>query len=491
MPHPLFQSGLSQELKWLQEVVKQRVEELENFYAAQLTAGPTNPIASFQGLPSLPTPPASTPYHRFLLERKLTAAERVLLLLAIARAIQPAVLHPLFDRATHSFLQAEFGGAGTNGRFLPTLKTWLFLVAGLDLDQQQALLLQVPPTHGFFVENILATASAKRRGGEEEYTEEDSNDDWTNQQIRLTQPYLRYFSGGAPPRLDEEPNFPATLSETSLSFEDVVLPPNVREALEDLIRYVEHYEQLFELAGVKGRIKESYVVVFSGTPGTGKTLTANLLGKKLKVPVYVVNLSRIVSKYIGETEKNLEKVFNRFSGQRCILFFDEADALFGRRTEVKEAKDRYANQEVAYLLQKIETFRGLVILATNVHDVESTFDRAFQRRIRRHIPFHFPESEEREILWAKALPAAFQYQEGLLEKLAKNYQLNGASIHNILSDALVDAVAQHTRILTPDLLEPAMKIDYARRKMMFEVFTDEQVAKNPGKRYGNIYRGNF
>src|SRR6201991_4144918 len=149
------------------------------------------------------------------------------------------------------------------------------------------------------------------------------------------------------------------------------------------------------------RLKKGYRALFYGPPGTGKTLTAALLGNEMNKDVYRVDLSMVVSKYIGETEKNLELLFARAEDKGWILFFDEADALFGKRTSVRDAHDKYANQEVSYLLQRIEDFNGLIILATNM---KNNIDEAFVRRFNAILRFPFPEAAERKLIWEKSFP---------------------------------------------------------------------------------------
>ena len=173
-----------------------------------------------------------------------------------------------------------------------------------------------------------------------------------------------------------------------------------------------------------------YRALFYGPPGTGKTLAATLLGKATKQPVFRIDLSMVVSKYIGETEKNLGKLFDEAENKKWILFFDEADALFGKRTQTKGANDRYANQEVAYLLQRIEDFSGLVILATNI---QSNIDDAFSRRFQAMIHFAKPTVAERILLWKQLFGESFKLSEEIdLDALASNYELTGGEMINVL-----------------------------------------------------------
>jgi SpoVK/Ycf46/Vps4 family AAA+-type ATPase len=201
----------------------------------------------------------------------------------------------------------------------------------------------------------------------------------------------------------------------------------------------------------------------------------------------------MVSKYIGETEKNLEKVFDRFDKQPCILFFDEAEAIFSKRNEVKDSHDQHANNMQSFLLQKIEEFSGIVILATNVQQLSQYFDKAFQRRIRLIASFDFPDYEERKQLWERSVEAPYHFENDLTEMLAKNYQLTGGGIYNIVSDAVLEAMDRQTVVITFDMIEPAMKDEFKKTGRPYKICTDEMVMSNPVWRYGTGYeqRKNF
>ena len=192
--------------------------------------------------------------------------------------------------------------------------------------------------------------------------------------------------------------------------------------------------------------------LFSGPPGTGKTLTASLLGKYTNRDVFRIDLSLVVSKYIGETEKNLSKLFDRAENKDWILFFDEADALFGKRTGVRDAHDKYANQEVSYLLQRIESHTGLVILASNM---KSNIDAAFTRRFNAIIEFENPTAQERLAIWKNNIPQNIRLDKEInLEEIARKYEVNGANIVNIIHYACLKTLENNSDILRqPDLLK--------------------------------------
>jgi SpoVK/Ycf46/Vps4 family AAA+-type ATPase len=183
------------------------------------------------------------------------------------------------------------------------------------------------------------------------------------------------------------------------------------------------------------RLHQGFRVLFYGPSGTGKTLTAGVLGNETKKDVYKIDLSMVVSKYIGETEKNLELLFARAEDKNWILFFDEADAIFGKRTNVRDAHDKYANQEVSYLLQRIEDYNGLVILATNM---KNNIDDAFIRRFNDIVKFQIPNEEERKEIWEKSFPPNSDYDD--IPNKVKKYELTGGNIINVVHYAGIQAV---------------------------------------------------
>ena len=197
----------------------------------------------------------------------------------------------------------------------------------------------------------------------------------------------------------------------------------------------------------------SFPCLFYGPPGTGKTLTAKLLGKSLNQPVFRIDLSMLVSKYIGETEKNLARLFDRAKGKDWILFFDEADAIFGKRTSIKDSNDKWANLEVSYLLQKIEEHRGLVILATNLKE---NMDAALTRRFQVVIKFTKPGWPEQQQLWKTILPAHFEYAPQVKLDAFSKYNFTGANISNILKQACLDSVANATTTISQESLKHAV-----------------------------------
>jgi hypothetical protein len=212
--------------------------------------------------------------------------------------------------------------------------------------------------------------------------------------------------------------------------EDLVLPTDLEEELDLARSWMKHRRRVFEEWGFGRRIAQGQglTALFSGDPGTGKTMAAQVMARDLGQELYRVDLSRVMSKYIGETEKNLSRLFDDARASGAILFFDEADALFGKRSEVKDAHDRYANLEIGYLLQRMEEHVGTTILATNrMRDL----DEAFTRRFHFILDFPLPSPPERRRIWAGMLPPeALKDQEIDLEQLAENYEISGGEIRN-------------------------------------------------------------
>jgi ATPase family associated with various cellular activities (AAA) len=236
-------------------------------------------------------------------------------------------------------------------------------------------------------------------------------------------------------------------------FDDIVLPPADIDLLRQIAGQVRSRAQVYEAWGFGARMNRGLGIsaLFCGESGTGKTMAAEVIANELRFDLYRIDLATIVSKYIGETEKNLRRLFDAAEGGGVILFFDEADALFGKRSEVKDSHDRYANIEVNYLLQKMESYRGLSILATNR---KSGLDSAFLRRIRFVIDFPFPGPAQARALWTKVFPSSTPKRGLDLDRLAR-MKLTGGSIHNIALHAAFLAAHRHKEVDTDLVLQAA------------------------------------
>ncbi|MDB9329961.1 ATP-binding protein [Nodularia spumigena CS-591/04] len=248
--------------------------------------------------------------------------------------------------------------------------------------------------------------------------------------------------------------------EIKASWKDIVLPNEELDLLHQIADQVRHRSIVYDQWGFRERMNRGMgvSVMFAGESGTGKTMAAEVIANDLQLNLYRIDISAVVSKYIGETEKNLRKLFDAAEDGGAILFFDEADALFGKRSEVKDSHDRYANIEINYLLQRLEAYRGLAILATNI---KSALDAAFMRRLRFIVNFSFPGVNERKVMWEKAFPPKTPVEDLDFHKLAK-FNLTGGNIHNIAVNAAFLAAKAGTPV-NMDLLMAATQTEF--RKM--------------------------
>ncbi|UYQ93544.1 ATP-binding protein [Chitinophaga horti] len=373
--------------------------------------------------------------------------EQVILLLALMPHLQPG----FFESIIQQYLPQggdfpEFGGAkGNNHRgMLPTGETAVFLLAGRNIFTRQQL-------HAIFAdEGVLYQEGVLTLGGVKD------GEPAMSGRLVLSPEWLHQVLVGKELQPRFSPEFPARRLRTKMNWEDAVLHPITREQIGDIRTWLQYQHEFRNDANLSRKVKPGYRALFYGPSGTGKTLTATLLGKQFGQEVYRIDLSQVVSKYIGETEKNLEKVFTRAENKNWILFFDEADALFGKRTNVQSAHDRFANQEVSYLLQRVEEFPGLMILASNF---KNNLDEAFLRRFHAIIHFPVPNEEERRQLWEKSLPASLKLSPGVdVKQLSARFDLTGAAILNVMQYATLRAFARGDgQLQLQDVLEGVRK----------------------------------
>lgn len=247
--------------------------------------------------------------------------------------------------------------------------------------------------------------------------------------------------------------------EGSQEWNTLVLPSDQRDSIEELIARVKQRRTVYESWELGRHFGRGLGVsaLFSGPPGTGKTMAAGLIAAELSTDLYQVDMSKIVSKWIGETEKNLAALFEAAEAGHAILLFDEADALFGKRTEVKSSNDRHANQETNFLLQRLESFRGVCVLTTNN---DTAIDEAFRRRIAFHVHFPMPDIEEREHLWKSMLRPTIPTQGKLdLAALARRFEMSGGHIRNAVLRAAF-AAANANRPVDNQMLLRAAQLEY-------------------------------
>lgn len=413
-------SNLVNSFQLLQQLIRNRLDA--HFKKEE------KPVSEF--FPQVQLQEDTTPLNRFIIGNQLTIEEYVTLLIGLAPHAQPA----FFENIIHEYLPQggdfpEFGGVrGTNQRsLLPTGETVLFILAGNDLPARLHLQQLFSPDHLFRQQNILWPEDVKE--GEPAMSGRlIMGAEWVSRFL-FNQENIPRFS----------PDFPAKQLISRMSWDDIILHQQTRDEIEQIKIWLAHNETLLQDANLARKLKPGYRALFYGPPGTGKTLAVSLLGKEFNKDVYRVDLSQVVSKYIGETEKNLEKIFSKAEHSDWILFFDEADALFGKRTNVSSSHDRYANQEVSYLLQRVEDFSGLLILASNF---KGNLDKAFIRRFHAMVHFPMPDVKERLLIWKKSLPLNLQLTGIDLNEIAQRYELSGASILNIMQFAALRTLSR-------------------------------------------------
>lgn len=377
--------------------------------------------------------------------QKITFQERIVVMLALMPHVCPQILDIFFVQNKNFDRQyTEFGGwkGLSHGGFLPTGETAAFIIAGEDTDRRKSVIKYFQKDHWFYTKNILRLEGA----GEGE--------PFLSGQLRVSEEFLSQVLLDKEYKPDYNIGFPAKRITTELNWDDMVLDYQVAIELEEINAWISSGKTIMEDWGLSRILKAGYRSLFYGPPGTGKTLAATLLGKKNNMDVYRIDLSMIVSKYIGETEKNLARVFDLAENRNWILFFDEADALFGKRTSTNTSNDRHANQEVAYLLQRIEDFPGMIILATNLR---SNIDEAFSRRFQSVIYFPMPTEELRAEIWRKMLKNWPGSVDEELILMAAETELSGGAITNVIRRCALSLVNQKDKSLNKSILNNALQ----------------------------------
>ena len=254
--------------------------------------------------------------------------------------------------------------------------------------------------------------------------------------------------------------------ECAFGWDDLVLPEHSKRLLRAACDQVRYRHKVYDTWGFSSKIAygRSVSMLFTGPPGTGKTMGAQIVAKELGLAIYRISLANVVSKYIGETEKNLDEIFEKARRSKAVLFFDEADVLFSKRTEVKDANDKYSNMESAFLLQKIEEYSGVVILATNL---VQNFDEAFKRRMKLLIDFPFPDSEQRREMWQKAFPDRLPLGNVDMDYLVEHFELSGSNIKNIALHAAFLAAAGKSDAVEMRHLIAALRNEYSKSGKAF------------------------
>ena len=368
--------------------------------------------------------------------------ERLALALCLTPYLRPQLLDVFFTKnQTFDRPFTEFGGVANDvhSGFLPTGETLLFLLSAGNIPKRLEAMGLLDPEHVLYRQRILELESGPEPGPPYKGV------------LLLTPELYARLIREKTYRPEFGARFPARRITTELEWSDLVLHPNTLRQIEEIQIWAKHGTALLEEWEMRKKLRPGYRSLFYGPPGTGKTMTASLLGKTTGREVYLVDLSMVISKYIGETEKNLARVFDQAEHKGWILFFDEADALFGKRTQIQDAHDRYANQEVSYLLQRIELFDGITILASNLR---TNLDDAFTRRFESIIHFPMPGAEDRLRIWRQGLPQKANLGKEIdLYQIAEKYELSGGGIMNVVRYASLRALDNGGTIRQEDLLE--------------------------------------
>ena len=428
---------LEADLEWFAQVLSARLE------------GYFRPAEGGPGAIDIAPPDLAdrdSPWARFIDQHRVPPPLRLVLLLALVPHLRPQVLDVLWTRneATGRGF-TEFGGAqGSNhGGFIPTGETAVFLLAGDDLATR------------FRAARLFDGDQFLARQGLVSLGPVAAGESPLSGVLMLARDQLYRFTSGKDRRPTFGSDFPARLIRTPLEWRQLVLPQRTVEQLEEIRHWVQYGDTLLREWGMARNLRPGFTSLFHGAPGTGKTLSACLLGKHCGCDVYRVDLSMVLSKYIGETEKNLARVFDLAEHRRWILFFDEADALFGKRTRVDDAHDRYANQEISFLLQRIEDFDGVVILSSNM---KANIDDAFVRRFQSVVHFPMPRPAERRRIWRDAFPPVAELETRLdVDQLADRYELSGGTIMNVVRYASLRALSRGARTLLLDDVEEGVR----------------------------------
>lgn len=421
-------SVINREIEWFSEILDKRF---------LLYFDPRDDDGDIYNIEPPTIEKSNAPYARVVNHYNMQAPERLTMLMSFLPHIKPEVLDLfLIQNENINRPFTEFGGiiGMSHGGFLPTGETVMFLLAGYRMEKRLLFQNIFSQSHYFYKHNILSLTNLK------------TGEPTLSGALTLSKEYVDLLTTGRPFKPLYTSQFPAKLVSTPYEWNDLVLEENAMEQVREIIGWIKYGNYLLKEWELEKKIRPGFTSLFYGPPGTGKTLTACLLGKTTGLDIFKIDLSMMISKYIGETEKNLANVFDQAENKNWILFFDEADSLFSARTEANTANDRSANQQVSYLLQRIEDFTGVVILATNL---KANIDAAFLRRFQSIIPFTMPGVNERLKLWVQC----FENKNFIVAKdvdfhtLAENYELAGGNIINILRFCCIQSVIRDSNTI--------------------------------------------
>lgn len=430
---------IEQELNWFQQLTLLR---------GKITFEQSLPESALKKLELPSVENHNSPYALLIKKYSLGFEERLLLILALIPHVKPSFLDLLhMKNELYDIPFTEFGGVKNDKHkgYLPTGETAMFLLAGNDLEKRFKLLSLFSKEHLFQRNGILSLEITA------------PSQPVLYGLLSISNEFLTLCTTGKVFKPDFNQDFPAKRIHTTQEWDDLVISEKLKQGLEELRDYISHGKELKNNYQFGKKVRPGFKVLFTGPPGTGKTLTASLLGKQYSMDVYRVDLSMVVSKYIGETEKNLSRVFDMAETKDWILFFDEADALFGKRSNTSDSHDRYANQEVSFLLQRMEEFDGLVILCSNF---KKNIDEAFFRRFQLILDFEMPDEQQRYILWKNSKTNDFEYENDVdIKHLAEEHELSAASIVNVLYYCILKCLSRGDKIIQKKDILAALRIE--------------------------------
>jgi AAA+ superfamily predicted ATPase len=418
---------IERELKWFSEVMNTRLKIYFNHET------------NFSTIDEIPAPDVDNihcAYENFIATNDLNRVDRICLMLAFVPLLKPQLLD-CFNIKNANIDQrfTEFGcmrGNQHNG-LIPTFETLLFILSGDNISERLKYINYFNHQHLLFRNKMLNLEL--QSDNESLYSSLILPSIDLSESLLKSEKYSPEFSM----------KFPARKITTEQRWDELVLDDSILSQINEIKSWIEFGDKMLDEWNLRRKMKPGYRSLFYGPSGSGKTFTATLLGKYTNRDVYCVDLSMVVSKYIGETEKNLSKIFEGAENKDWILFFDEADALFGKRTNIKDSHDRYANQEVSYLLQRVEDYNGLVVLSTNL---KTNIDDAFARRFQSVIQFKIPNAEQREQLWKNSFSEKTVFDNDVnLVEISRKYEVTGGAILNVVRYCSLMAMSRNSNII--------------------------------------------
>lgn len=409
-----IQISFNTEFSWIESLIHYRIKELcEEEISHEI---PAIPLLEF----------GVNAYFDELIHSEVTVLERIALSLALMARTMPQFLDFLYTKNKFTDqIFTEFGMQvdASSSRIIPTWRTAFFLFCGNNTNAQFELVFHVHNDHRLYAQKFL------------EFPERRPSNPFDTPLLITNERFHQWLYPTSSRFLANE-EFPAHEISSPLEWSDLFLHDSTRKGIEEVRLWLQHEHNLRQNPKLDRHLNLGMRVLFYGPSGTGKTLTASLLGKQFNMPVYRVDLSQMISKWVGETEKNLARVFDIAENNKWILFFDEADALFSKRGSVSDSNDRRSNQEISYLLQRVEDYNGTIVMATNLKD---NIDEAFARRFQQVIEFPMPDKFIRAEMWKQLLKDTFPLDADVdLDQVGKEFELTGGSMKNIFRSIMLN-----------------------------------------------------